>query len=339
MIMKNQKNSRKSLAGHILGYVWIILGAFLAAFAIEVFLVPSRLIDGGVIGVAMILSYIFGQQLLPLFLGLLTLPFLYMLASPAILAGAGASAATPFISAILSALTGSDDPEEDFYRWLYEEVGAPAETAARHGLFGMAGVNLKGSLEIGLMDIPTKASELLGAPGSVLADVYQGLEKITKGDVSKGIEQILPLGMGAPLKAFREASEGLTTRTNAPLFYGREPVRLEGAEVALRAMAFNPARIAAIREEQWSDTKVAAKWSERKRDINARIKKFYLLPPSQRTKTRWNEITAMVSEYNDRAKKSGAVERGIATFITSDSIKQSLKSSFKPSKRERLRQR
>jgi hypothetical protein len=266
-----------------------------------------------------------------------TLPFLYMLSAPAILAGAGASVATPFIAAMLKGLTDSDDPEEDFYRWLYSEVGAPAERAARFGLFGMAGMNLKGSLEIGIMDVPTKASDLLGAPGSVLADVYQGTEKITKGQVSKGVEQILPLGWAAPLKSYREATEGLTTRTNAPLFYGREAVKLEGAEVALRALAFNPARIAGIREEQWSGTRTAAKWTERKSDINARIKKFYLLPMEERSKGRWADILAMIQDYNERVRRTGAAQRGVATYITADSIKQSLRMSFRPSKRERLR--
>lgn len=59
-------------------YFWIAFGAFLAAFSIEVFLVPNNLIDGGMIGVGMILGYIFGQHLLPMFIGMLTLPFLFL---------------------------------------------------------------------------------------------------------------------------------------------------------------------------------------------------------------------------------------------------------------------
>jgi len=58
--------------------LWKAIGAFLAAFSINVFLVPSHLLDGGVIGIGMILSYIFGQHLLAYFLIVLTLPFLYL---------------------------------------------------------------------------------------------------------------------------------------------------------------------------------------------------------------------------------------------------------------------
>jgi len=67
-----------SIAVQMLGYIWIALGAFLAAFALEVFLVPNNLIDGGVVGIAMICSYIFGKSTLPLFVILFSSPFFYL---------------------------------------------------------------------------------------------------------------------------------------------------------------------------------------------------------------------------------------------------------------------
>lgn len=76
--MIQPKQTTASKAAQLFGYLWIAFGAFLAAFAIEVFLVPSHLIDGGVIGIAMILSYIYGKSTLPLFLTIFTLPFLVM---------------------------------------------------------------------------------------------------------------------------------------------------------------------------------------------------------------------------------------------------------------------
>lgn len=70
--------SSKSLASHLMAYFFMAVGAFLAAFAIEVFLIPNNLIDGGVVGVAMIFANIFGQKFLPLFLLVFNLPFLYL---------------------------------------------------------------------------------------------------------------------------------------------------------------------------------------------------------------------------------------------------------------------
>ena len=68
----------KTITHHVIGYLCMAIGAFLAAFAIEVFLIPNNLIDGGVVGIAMILGNLFGQKYLPIFLILLNLPFLYL---------------------------------------------------------------------------------------------------------------------------------------------------------------------------------------------------------------------------------------------------------------------
>lgn len=70
------KTPQKSIAHEIFVYVSMAIGAFLAAFAVEVFLVPNRLIDGGIVGVSMILGNIFGTRYIPLFLLLINLPFI-----------------------------------------------------------------------------------------------------------------------------------------------------------------------------------------------------------------------------------------------------------------------
>lgn len=68
----------KSIASQIILYTWMAIGAFLYAFAIEVFLIPNRLIDGGIVGVAMIFGNIFGKSLIPYFLTLFNIPFIYL---------------------------------------------------------------------------------------------------------------------------------------------------------------------------------------------------------------------------------------------------------------------
>jgi uncharacterized membrane-anchored protein YitT (DUF2179 family) len=71
--------SQKSIFfGHIIDYVFMALGAFLAAFAIEVFLVPNNLIDGGIVGIAMILAKLFGKNFLAISLIVLNIPFLVL---------------------------------------------------------------------------------------------------------------------------------------------------------------------------------------------------------------------------------------------------------------------
>jgi uncharacterized membrane-anchored protein YitT (DUF2179 family) len=70
--------SAKSKVFHLGFYMLLAFGAFLAAFALEVFFIPNRLFDGGIVGIAMIGAIILGKQWLPLLLVLFNLPFLYL---------------------------------------------------------------------------------------------------------------------------------------------------------------------------------------------------------------------------------------------------------------------
>jgi uncharacterized membrane-anchored protein YitT (DUF2179 family) len=71
-------HSKKSFLSRLFIYFWLAVGAFLAAFALEVFFIPNHLIDGGIVGVAMILGQLFGNSLIPYLLILLNLPFLIL---------------------------------------------------------------------------------------------------------------------------------------------------------------------------------------------------------------------------------------------------------------------
>ena len=59
-------------------YFGIALGSFLAALAIRVFLYPNHLIDGGVVGIALILGRLTSDRFISLYLILLNLPFVYL---------------------------------------------------------------------------------------------------------------------------------------------------------------------------------------------------------------------------------------------------------------------
>lgn len=61
-----------------ISYFWTATGAFLAALAIRIFLFPNDLIDGGIIGIAMILSRVTSKFLFPIYFIVLTLPFIYL---------------------------------------------------------------------------------------------------------------------------------------------------------------------------------------------------------------------------------------------------------------------
>lgn len=73
-----KSNVKKRWVTFLLSLFGMAFGAFLAAVAIRVFLVPNQLIDGGVIGISLILARIYGNAYLSTFVILLNLPFIYL---------------------------------------------------------------------------------------------------------------------------------------------------------------------------------------------------------------------------------------------------------------------
>lgn len=76
--MLSQMAPTKSLKNYLSSIFWIGLGAFLAALAIRIFLLPNQLIDGGIIGIALILARLYGDNYLSYALILLNTPFIYL---------------------------------------------------------------------------------------------------------------------------------------------------------------------------------------------------------------------------------------------------------------------
>ena len=76
--MVNAQGGNKSRTQNIIAFFWIVLGAFLAALSIKMFLLPNKLIDGGIIGISMILTQLSKKVLFPVYFIALTLPFIYL---------------------------------------------------------------------------------------------------------------------------------------------------------------------------------------------------------------------------------------------------------------------
>ncbi|WLR49862.1 YitT family protein [Bacillus tianshenii] len=59
--MAKKQHKRESIPHLLYRLVMICIGAGLAAFSIELFLVPNEIIDGGIIGISLILDHLFGD--------------------------------------------------------------------------------------------------------------------------------------------------------------------------------------------------------------------------------------------------------------------------------------
>ncbi len=74
--LKQQATHKKLTLGKLLKRaLFILIGSGLVSVGLEIFLVPNRIIDGGIVGISIILSHLTGLAL-GLFLFLLNLPFL-----------------------------------------------------------------------------------------------------------------------------------------------------------------------------------------------------------------------------------------------------------------------
>lgn len=74
-----QRHKKPTSIWHYLNdLLWIAIGACLAAVSIRIFLYPNELIDGGIIGISLIMARIWGENYLSTFLIILTLPFIYL---------------------------------------------------------------------------------------------------------------------------------------------------------------------------------------------------------------------------------------------------------------------
>ncbi|MCH9630871.1 MAG: hypothetical protein S4CHLAM37_08810 [Chlamydiia bacterium] len=70
-----KKRSAKQIT---IAYFWIIIGSFLAAVSVRMFLYPNNLIDGGIIGLSLIYARLAGDTYLPFVLVALNIPFLWL---------------------------------------------------------------------------------------------------------------------------------------------------------------------------------------------------------------------------------------------------------------------
>lgn len=75
--MKIELTSRQKIFQKLKKIFFLTLGPFIAAFALEVFLVPNNIIDGGIVGVSIILSYLTKLNL-GLLIFVINIPFFFL---------------------------------------------------------------------------------------------------------------------------------------------------------------------------------------------------------------------------------------------------------------------
>ena len=257
----------------------------------------------------------------------------YMILSPMVFGGAASSILLPAVKMIFKAMD-EDDPEEKIYQVAESLFGETGGDVARYGLPGLAGINLKGSLAPNLPDIQ-EPLDLLGPIGGMMRNIYQGGQNLTQGNYLKGLEKITPLAAGNVVKAIRETTDGVTTRSGDPVFFGNEQLKGNLGSGIMRAAGLNPIRLSKPREIKWNETTLMRQYSERKRRIYSRIVHYHAKPGKDKNPEEWQDIVDEVLKFNARVKSNGLTR--IMSPITPKTIKSRVRRAFRPNKRERMR--
>jgi hypothetical protein len=254
--------------------------------------------------------------------------FAWAALSPLVLAGA---AAFPFkdeifwfFGGILKALGIDRDPE----KWVWDQtrryLGDKGELIARHGVTGALGVDISGSLSIGI-GVPKGLLDLTGAAGGVVEDIQQAGRFIKTGQYGRAVEKAIPRGFENLLRATRERKSGLVSQRGKRVFTDKgKPYMPSKLETFTRAAGFRSAKEATLSERTWESKREESTYNDRKSEIYERYR-AYLAKPS---KKEHQEITKLVKEFN-RDIKGKNVAR-----ITFESMKRQAKSMRRPTKRQ-----
>ena len=251
--------------------------------------------------------------------------------SPLVIAG---GAALPFkgvlfgIAAVILRALGEDrDPEKWVWDIIRKHLGAEAEIAGRHGITGAMGVDISGSLSIGV-GVPKGLMDLSGAIGGVANEFIEAGESLKNKQYSKAAEHLLPTGLANPIRAAREATEGVSTKNNRRVWddQGRPYVPDKGSTAA-RVLGFRSAKQAVLSERTWEGHRQQADFSKKRDAIYEKYRAF-LLSPTDRSA--YNEIVRAVQDYNRQAVGVPGVSP-----ITNKSLRTQVKRMMQPTRRER----
>ena len=246
--------------------------------------------------------------------------FMWQLAAPVVLGGAAAipfkGLIIGFIAAVMKALGDDRDPEKMVWDGIREQLGPTAERAGRLGVTGLAGVDLSGSLSIGV-GIPRNAYETFGIAGGLAKDVGEAWRYMESQQPVRAVEKVLPTGVANIVRAQREKTTGATTSRGRRLFNDDgSPYIPSRLETVLRTSGFRSSKEAVLATQNWEKTREAGRYKETHDNILEAVRANALNPD----KGKEQKINDDIAEYNDKIIESG--NGGKIPFITQKSIER-----------------
>lgn len=259
--------------------------------------------------------------------------FTFALMAPAVLGGASATILYPLImtmtKAMLMASGSSDDPEKWWFTQVRKYLGKEAERAGRQGLAGVLGVDITGSLAVG-MQVPKNLLDLTGPFGGVFENLAQAGHYVMTGQPGRALEEAAPTAFANILKAYREL-DGATTRSGARIWdENGKPMVPSNVDTAKRALGFKPSE-RSITEARERESRVEqSNYADRRKSIYEEFRAYSV--EREKDPEKLKSILDKIKAYNDAVLRSG--QQGIIPLITPQSLKSQVRNLGRPSKSE-----
>jgi N12 class adenine-specific DNA methylase len=258
----------------------------------------------------------------------------FALAAPAVLGGAsgfaGYAAAMAIARGILGAADDDRDPEKMVYDTIRKTLGDTAEKGARYGIMGLLGVDISGSLAIGL-EVPKTLTDLTGPFGGVATDIQKAGGYLSTGQPLKAAEKALPAFASNLVRAFRELDSVTTSSGKQVWDKNGKPYRPSTTETMQRASGFRGSERAMHEERQFEAKAELSRYGESRGKIYERYRAY--VSDGAKDPVELKIIMDQVAAYNNRVLSAG--RQAYVPLISREALRGQINRMRQPGRRER----
>jgi uncharacterized protein YaaR (DUF327 family) len=201
-------------------------------------------------------------------------------------------------------------------------IGGPAlEKMGLMGIPAMVGIDISGSLKMGIPFVGTPSENIFGVWAGLGQKFIRAKDSMERGDVLRAIESASPAFLESILKAYRMTEHGATTPKGKVITDEKgRPIQETTAEGITQAFGFRPERISEASQTHREFANIESHFADRMNDLYAR---FRLATTADERK----KIIRDIQKYNLAASKY----RGAIPMINAESLRRSF--IQKPEKR------
>jgi hypothetical protein len=250
----------------------------------------------------------------------------YSLGHTALFAGVRGLPGFAALAWVASKLLGDDDEPYDLEQDLRNAIGdKDLANLIMRGAPTLAGLDLSGKVGAGNMfsilpfsnaDLTTEQGRsqavgelVLGASGGMVSRMADGLGQALEGDFFRGMEKMLPKGLGDPLKAYREFTGGMTRRNGEIML---SPDEISFAESMMTGLGFSPVQKSVAYEQQ----QLVRNMDQNFQDRSSKIKGQYIKAARDKDTAAMAEARAAWAKLQETRVKNGYSRQPLSQLLT-----------------------